>query len=341
MTVSDPKFTDHRATDQRATDQRAADHGSRPPTSIAGPNAFIVGAPKAGTTALGHYLGSHPEIFVAAKELSYFGTDLDFRTRRGEPWRISGEAYSAWFTGQEAARYRIDRSVFYLYSECAAEEIHTYDPHSRIVVLVRNPVDQMHSEHSEMLYQGAEDITDFALALDAEPDRHQGRRIPPGCQHAVGLYYRDLARYAGQIERYLARFGRDQVHVVVHDDLRRDPPGTYRAVLEFLGVDPTHRPAFAVVNANKQVRSAALRRTLRSGSPRLRRAARLLVPDAQARARVRRALHGLNTSARARPPLDPALRVSLTEEFEPEVRRLEALLGRELPDWRSAGSPAS
>ncbi|HLX87141.1 MAG TPA: sulfotransferase [Acidimicrobiales bacterium] len=303
------------------------------PGGASRPNVFIVGAPKAGTTALAQFLGSHPDVFVADKELSFFGADLDFRTRRGAPWRITWEAYAAWFAGHEAERCRVDRSVFYLWSQHAAEEIHAFDPSSRIIVLVRNPVDQMHSEHSEMLFQGEEDIADFATALAAEPDRLQGRRIPAACQHVMGLYYRDLARYAGQIERYLHVFGPAQVHVVVHDDLRADAAGTYRGVLEFLGVDRSHTPAFEEVNANKQVRSVALRRTLRSGSPGLRRAARLVVRGAGARARVRRALHDLNTSSRPRAAIDPGLRAILTQEFEPEVRRLESLLGRELPAW--------
>jgi len=40
------------------------------------PNFFIVGAPKSGTTALNVYLSEHPDIFMARKELHYFGRDL-------------------------------------------------------------------------------------------------------------------------------------------------------------------------------------------------------------------------------------------------------------------------
>lgn len=301
------------------------------------PNAFIVGAPKSGTSALARFLSSHPEIFVADKELSYFGSDLDFRTRKGVPWHIGRDQYLAWFHGHDEERYRIDRSVFYLYSHVAATEIHDHDPHSRIIVLLRNPVDQMHSEHGEMLYQGEEDITDFAEALAAEADRMDGRRIPPGCQRAFGLFYRDLARYAAQVERYLETFGPDQVHVVLHDDLVADPAGTYRGVLWFLGVDEEHRPAFPVVNASKQVRSRSLLRMLRTTSPRVRRLGRTLVRGAEARARLRHRLARFNTVERARSPLPSALRAALCEEFEPETRRLEALLGVDLAGWRSPG----
>ena len=309
-----------------------------PATAPCRPNLFLVGAPKSGTTALGTYLGSHPDVYVAPSELSYFGSDLDFRTRAGVPWRISWESSLEWFAGQEEKRYRADRSVFYRYSARAAREIHDYDPSSRIIAMVRNPVDQMYSEHSEMRYLGGEDLADFPEALEAEADRRAGRRVPEGCQHVFGLFYRDIVRYAEQLERYLGVFGEGQVHVVVYDDLAADAAGTYRKVLEFLGVDASHTPDLAVVNANKTVRSSTLQRLLGRASPALRRAGRLVVPAADRRARLRRRLDDLNTLERPRPPLDPELRARLAAELEPEVMRLEALLGRELPSWHPGGA---
>src|ERR1700691_6480930 len=80
------------------------------------PNLFIVGAPKSATTALASYMGSHPEVFVAGKELSYFGSDLEFRTAKGGRWRIGYDTYLEWFGRDGDARYRNDRSVCYLYS---------------------------------------------------------------------------------------------------------------------------------------------------------------------------------------------------------------------------------
>jgi hypothetical protein len=43
-----------------------------------GPDFFIVGAPKCGTTAMAAYLSSHPEVFMARKEMHCFGSDLSF-----------------------------------------------------------------------------------------------------------------------------------------------------------------------------------------------------------------------------------------------------------------------
>src|ERR1700719_2015583 len=113
------------------------------------PNLFIVGAPKSGTTALATYLGGHPDVFVAGKELSYFGSDLEFRTTKGGRWRIGDDTYLEWVARDGDVKCRTDRSVFYLYSSQAAGEIHAFDPDSRVIALLRIPVDQMHSQHSE------------------------------------------------------------------------------------------------------------------------------------------------------------------------------------------------
>jgi Sulfotransferase domain len=297
------------------------------------PNLFIVGAPKAGTTSLARYLSTHPDVFVADKELSYFGSDLEFRTVKGRRWRIGYGTYLEWFARHDQERYRTDRSVFYLYSSRAAQEIFSFDPHSRIIVLLRNPVDQMHSQHSEMLFQGDENLVSFEDAIAAEPQRKRGERVPPGCQKVFGLFYRDIARYCDQVERYHRLFGREQVCVVVYDDLVADAAAAYGRVLEFLGADPGHRPQFDVVNANKVVRSPRLRDLMRHAPPGLRRLGRLVVPDEHARAALRRRMHVLNTRGQARPPMDRDVRRRLTEEFSPEVRRLETLLDRDLSAW--------
>ena len=67
------------------------------------PNFFIVGAPKAGTTSLYHYLDQHPDIYMSpVKEPNYFaaeirpenfkelrgGTESDLRALRERIWRV-------------------------------------------------------------------------------------------------------------------------------------------------------------------------------------------------------------------------------------------------------------
>lgn len=293
------------------------------------PNFFIVGAPKCGTTALYEYLRRHPEVFGPdAKEPHFFGSDL-----RSWAFCRDREAYLRLFADAGAAKAVGEASVWYLYSKVAAREIHDFAPDARIIVMLRQPVDMLYSQHSQFLFNGNEDIEDFAAALAAEGDRRHGRRIPPDVLLVEGLYYVDTARYAPQLERYLDVFGRDRVHVILYDDFKADTRAVYRGVLRFLGVDDAIEVPLEVVNPNKRIRSRGLRDILRRPPRWVRAAARLLLPTAGLRRAVRARLQRLNVDYAARRPIDPALRRELTRLFEPDIRRLESVIGRDLSRW--------
>ena len=309
-----------------------------------GPDFFIVGAPKCGTTSMHAYLAEHPAIFMAKKEQHYFGADLS------DAWRQpSRERYLASFAGSESAERRGEASGWYLWSRSAAREMRAYDPAARIIAMVRNPVEMLPSLHSQYLHDGIEDLEDFGEALAAEEDRRTGLRIPQGNgANPWRLFYRDIVCFCDQIERYLAAFGRQQVHVVVFDDLVGDPATTYRAVLTFLGVSTDFTPHFSVMNPNKHTRSRAVRRMLdeitnpKSG---VRRVGTRLLPVHAVRSAMLRTfvptVTRLNTSLAPRRELSSDLRASLERELAPEIERLARLLNRDLSSWCPAGVSTS
>lgn len=301
------------------------------------PDVVIVGAPKCGTTALNAYLAAHPAVFMAAKEQHFFGTDLTF-------WQQHPtlEEYLGSFAKGGRAHKRGEASVWYLYSQRAAQEIHAHNPQTQIIAMVRNPADMLYSLHSQYLRGGGEDIVDFGEALAAESDRKQGRRIPHGNMSPWWFYYSEIPRYREQLERYLATFDRDQIHLILYDDLVADPRGTYRRVLEFLGVDASFVPELAIHNANLRIRNAALHKAVYSPSRGVRWAGRTLLPSQSLRQQLRRGLFSaverVNMTVAERETLDPALRARLTREFKPEIEWLAEQLGRNLGHWLAAAS---
>jgi hypothetical protein len=300
--------------------------------TAAWPDFYIVGAPKAGTTSLYQYLAAHPDVFMPdQKELWLFGSDLDVRNRR----RWTADDLPELYRGAPAGSTRGLAYVWYLYSREAAREIAEVRPDARIVIALRDPVATLYALHSEFVYDGNEEIADFAQALEAEPDRCAGRRIPTEAHFPAGLCYRATVRYAEQVERYLDRFGADRVHVLLFDDLLADPEGTGTAVLGFLGLSEPPDLAFPHANPNKRARSAGLRRFLADPPPALRRAIRTVVPASARRAAYRRAVD-LNAANPERGALPAGLRDRLRAELDPDVSKLERLLGRSLTAWRAA-----
>lgn len=297
---------------------------------MSAPSFFIVGAPKCGTTSLNDYLRQHLGIFIPErKELHYFGSDLHFQ-KTGRPTR---EEYLAHFAAAEPEQVAGEASVWYLFSELAAKEIHAFCPAAKIIIMLRNPADMMYSLHSQYLFESNEDLADFAEALAAEADRSQGRRLPPDSNYREGLLYRRVAGFAGQVRRYLDVFPREQIHIIDFDDFSRDTPRVYAEVLQFLGVDPSFQCAFEVRNPNKQVRSRFLHRFLNNPGQLAILLGRL-VPQSLRRSLLSR-LKKANSPAAPRPPLSPELRQQLNREFAAEVEELSALVGKDFSKWLS------
>lgn len=300
------------------------------------PNFFIVGAPKCGTTAMYKWLKQHPEVFLPAqkKEPHFFGNDLRLVNRvRTE------QEYLSLFAEARGKKRVGEASVFYLYSKLAAGEIKSFNPNAMIIIMVRNPVDMLYSLHSQLLYSGDEDVVDFEAALAAEGDRERGLRVPSGSHVIDGLFYRAVARFTGQIRRYVDVFGRENVHVIVFDDLKRNPADVYKKTLRFLDIIEDFEPKFDIVNANKRVRSRTVMDFLQHVPPVFKMAGRLLMPRAL-RVATRGAITRLNTEYAGRGAMDPVLRKRLQTEFVPEVESLSELLGRDLTHWCD-GRPAS
>lgn len=296
------------------------------------PDFYIVGAPKAGTTAMYAYLRGHPGLFLPErKELRFFGSDLEIRDRTP----LTTEQYLAHFAAATSDAVIGTAYVWYLYSRAAATEIARLSPNARIIAMLRNPVDMLPALHAEHLTNGNEDIRDFTAALDAEPDRRAGRRIPPHAHLPQGLWYTDVPRYAEQLQRYFATFGPERVRVIIFDDFVADTAGTYRETLRFLGVDDAYRPpSFDAVNVSRRLRSERWRHFLARPPDLPRRVIHYLVP-----ARIRRAAYerakAMNIVSEPRPPLPPETAARLDDTFGAEIARLSTLLDRNLEAlWR-------
>jgi hypothetical protein len=293
------------------------------------PDFFIVGAPKCGTTALSDYLDQHPSICMAwRKETHHFATDL---LAPDDYYRAQAH-YQELFQAARADQLLGEASVYYLFSLEAAKNIYAANSQAKIIAMLRNPVDQIPSYHSQIVYNGTETINDLAQALAAEePRRTAATSTRP--RAAAKLFYTEVVRYAEQLERYFKLFGREQVLVILYDDFKKDTASVYRNTLRFLGVDPDFQASLSVVNSNKRMRSAALQTLLREPPGALRAAARMI--PTRTRYKIKTLLRKLGTSYEPRRPLDAALRAQLQQQLAPEVDRLAQLLDRDLSHWIS------
>jgi len=283
---------------------------------------------------MAHYLGQHPEIFMARKELHFFGQDLLFGKRF---YRRSLKGYLNEFANRNGERRAGEASVWYLASKTAAQEIHAFNPEARIIIMLREPTEMLHSLYHMFRFDGNEPLKTFEEALDAESERRAGRRLGRGTYLAQGLLYHDAARYTEQVKRYLDIFGRDCVRVILYDDLTANLHQTFDQTLEFLGVNTLSRPReFKVINEHRSIRNKAFHTLLADATLRrlaLRVGGWMPQPLFKELQRVEERLWKANTRPARRAPMAPELRARLKFELSDEVQSLSQLLGRDLTHW--------
>ena len=123
------------------------------------PDFLVIGAPKAGTTALHTALAAHPGLFMSPiKEPKFFLTDGpppvrgggpgDVQTYREHVWRRTD--YEALFAGAPAGALRCESTPFYLYDHAAQRRIRELIPHAKMIVILRDPVERAHSNWTHL-----------------------------------------------------------------------------------------------------------------------------------------------------------------------------------------------
>lgn len=302
------------------------------------PDFFIVGHPKCGTTALYEMLARHPQIYMSErKEPRFFASDLPspFQPRPSGAPSETYEDYLALFEDARPDQLVGEGSTAYIWSHTAAGLIAEAQPAARIVVVLREPTSFLRSLHLQLLQHRSEEEPSLRKAIALEDSRRHGHRLTKINEHwPQVLMYTDRVRYVDQLRRYHDVFGREQVLVLIYDDLRNDNERTVRTVQRFLGVNDTLPIEAIEVNptVRRRVRLDETVREAVSGQGPLARAARstvkLLTPRRlrlQALSRFQRRM----VFARPQAP-DEELMQELRSRFKPEVQALSEYLDRDL-----------
>lgn len=206
------------------------------------PGLLLCGGQRCGTTSLYRALASHPVIMKAIlhKGVHYFDTSY----HKGLDW------YRAHFPTRAAALRIADHtgvnpvafesSPYYLYHPLAAERIATDLPGTKIIVLVRDPVERAYSHHAHEVARGFEDITDFSTALDAENDRLAGEAQRLAADETYYSFshqhhgYLSRGYYANYLEALTHQVPSEQILVLDSGAFFKDPETTFDTVLRFL-----------------------------------------------------------------------------------------------------------
>lgn len=211
------------------------------------PDYLIIGTKRGGTTSLARWLLLHPEVrsLFPARETRKGTYYFDVNYWRGEAWYRSHFPHKAahWLAEQRAGRRLIvgEATPYYLHHPHAAIRARRLVPDTKVIALLRNPMDRAHGHWAERTRQGVETL-DFDAALDAEPERLAGEEahmladpsyVSVAHQH---FSYVDQSRYARGLQRWMTAFPPHQVLVLRSEDLYADPATVLDQVHDFLGL---------------------------------------------------------------------------------------------------------
>ncbi len=308
------------------------------------PDFFIVGAAKAGTTALYLQLLRSPQVFmpVQLKEPNFFlfeGESPNFRANtltddiinKTSVWRL--EDYAALFAPALPTQIAGEASPSYLYYPQVAERIHQRLPNAKIVAMLRNPVDRAYSAFMFQVSLRAERVSTFEEGLALEAQRISDR-------WSWMYHYRQMGYYSDQIARYYQRFPKENIHVCIYEEFCDDPTRVVCDLAQFLGIDPQgfvggNDPAAAFRPHPSGIPSNPLVNWLYDlyvqPNP-LKQALKRWVPKSLG-AKLFEVINRKRSESIVKAPLAAELRSQLAADYREDILKLQDLLGRDLSRW--------
>ena len=205
------------------------------------PDAFLVGAPRCGTTTLFHALREHPSVVMPArKELAFFNVlhrhGLDWY-RSQFPTTLERQAVLR----RTGAFATLDATPSYLFHPHAARRIRAVAPGARLLVLLRDPVARAYSQYHWARGMGYE-LLPFEEACEREAQRTDGElqrmRDDPDYLSFPRSYlsYLAMGQYAEQLEAWLDVFPSEQLLVLCTEDLPARQEESLASVCDHLGL---------------------------------------------------------------------------------------------------------
>lgn len=181
---------------------------------------------KCGTTSLFYYLSEHPQVAAAKdKEPHFFSNDRYFS--KGMSW------YQTLWEWKPENCIAIEASTTYTmqpkYPDAAKRIAEVEDADFRFIYIIRNPLARIESHIRHLLSGG-----------------HLSK--PEIIEEHIAF-----SEYAKQMDVYIQFFGRERLHLLLLEDLQKNPKAELRRICQFLQIDPDYEfKSISVVRNSKE-----------------------------------------------------------------------------------------
>ena len=274
------------------------------------PTFIGLGAPRSGTTWLHKLLDSHPDVYMPTrrKEIRFF----DQYYERGPGW------YETLFPPVEHAdRYQAlgEISPQYLEFEKCPQRIFKTIPESKLIVLLRHPVNRAYSQYGFFV---------------------QRRNFRGSFEDFLSERPRALKRgfYSRYLKQFLRYFDRSQILSLLFEDIFKDKFRTQQTIANFLEIDTGKFLSSATnskVNASSVPTFQFFYGFVAKTGQQFRKWHLEPIVDLFMRTNIHRILEKGNLL----PPLEKELKQRLSRSYQDEFDELEHCLQIDLNCWRN------
>lgn len=296
------------------------------------PNFLIIGAARAGTTSIYHYLKQHPQIYMSPiKEPRFFAYENErfdsYYLPQGFELHINGsvtnrEAYYSLFDGVSDEKAIGEASTVYLCSSKACENIYRSVPCAKLIVILRNPAERAFSHFVLNRQWDCEPAADFTQAINDELSHVRD-------QWLMSWRYIERGSYCNQLKQYFDLFPQSQIRIYLYEDFCNRPRWLLQDIYRFLDVDDEFISDMSQRYFQSQAwRSETLNSVLTKNNP-FKSLTKLIIPIVL-RNQISKRIKALN---HCRPKLNSHLRKALIEIYRDDIMKLQELIHRDLSKW--------
>lgn len=299
------------------------------------PNFLIIGAEKAGTTSLYHYLKEHPEVYMSEeKEPFYFICKDGFPEILGNKiendnflkTRITSlKTYEKLFEKATVEKAIGEASASYLYVPEAARNIKNIIPNAKLIVVLRHPIERAYSNFLHCIGRGIEPLRSFEEAISKEPTRKKEN-------WGLVFYYKEKGFYYKYLKTYFNLFDKNQIKIFLYEDFKNNTSTVLKEIFNFLDVNDSFSPEILEkhnVSKKHGLKYNTLTGLLKSKNP-IKLFMKDLIPK-QIRNKMISVIDKVNSEPVA--PMLTETKAALIQDYKEDILNLQDLIKLDLSHW--------
>jgi hypothetical protein len=208
---------------------------------------MIIGAQKAGTSALFDMLHRHSRILKPAqKELHLFDHEERYKDQLDWYWSQFPE-------GREGKEITFEATPNYISTPGTAGRIAKVLPDVKLVAVLRNPVDRAFSAWN--MFRDFKDHHTFSSLYDERSFEDAVREEINGTVGEGLQRYLEAGHYAVQLKDYFKHFDADSILILGYSELKESPAAAVASILNFLDLKEEKAMFSGIGSIKRNVRS--------------------------------------------------------------------------------------